>query len=366
MSFARRRHTATRLLDDRVLIAGGWGTGNSAQTVEIFDPILSTFAPAAQQMATRSQHTATLIGDGRVLLAGGAGDNGNSSSSAVLFDPVSGTFTSAGTMSAPRSQPTATLLSDGSVLVAGGVVDNTCCNPVAPQAGAERYVPGTGWVGAGSLLVSRHFHTASRLNDGKVLLTGTFTHSNTAGRSAEIYDPATAVSLVATTLDDGFNGSTYPGATLTAQGGTGSGYTIAIVSGLLPPGLTYDSSAHTITGTPTQSGVFRFAVTVADNGGHSNTQTLSIRIDGLDVAVTQLPNANLGVPYSATLTATGGVGSITWQLYGPNVPPPGVTVAANGTVSGMPGSTGYFSFNVRATDSIGQTATRAVAIRVDP
>ena len=54
----------------------------------------------------------------------------------------------------------------------------------------ERYVPGTGFVAAGSMLAERYVHTATLLQSGTVLLAGTFGWSQSTGRMAEIYDPS--------------------------------------------------------------------------------------------------------------------------------------------------------------------------------
>src|SRR5690242_3552049 len=75
MTTARSAHTATLLLDDRVLITGGYLIEANRYTVlntaEIYDPTTETFVPTGSMSNARSGHTATRLPDGRVLIAGG-------------------------------------------------------------------------------------------------------------------------------------------------------------------------------------------------------------------------------------------------------------------------------------------------------
>jgi len=70
--------------------------------------------------------TATLLRDGRVLIVGGLTTTGSgglasdTNAGAEVFDPKSGTFSRAGAMTNNRNLHTATLLNDGRVLIAGG------------------------------------------------------------------------------------------------------------------------------------------------------------------------------------------------------------------------------------------------------
>jgi hypothetical protein len=122
MATARSSHTATLLLDGRVLIVGG--QSGAAQrplfTTETYDPAKQTFTPSGNMMTARSRHTATLLPDGRVLIVGG-----DAAGSAELYEPSTGSFTATGSLLIPRQGFNATLLKDGKVLITGGVSRST-------------------------------------------------------------------------------------------------------------------------------------------------------------------------------------------------------------------------------------------------
>jgi hypothetical protein len=88
--------TATRLLDGRVLMTGG-GCGCpkdalSLASAEVYDPATRSWALIDDRLSAWFSHTATLLLDGRVLLAGGSvGGEEGTIVSADLFDPTIGT-----------------------------------------------------------------------------------------------------------------------------------------------------------------------------------------------------------------------------------------------------------------------------------
>jgi WD40 repeat protein len=173
MISAREECTATLLNDGTVLIVGGDGGPNldSIITAELFDPATGTFTATGSLTEARSGHSATLLNNGKVLVTGGINSNGDVSTTAEIFDPASGTFSAVGPMSSGHAFHTATLLDDGTVLVVGGFVF-----PDPPGDGsviAETFDPATlSFAPTGSLGTARYLHTATKLNNGEVLVTG--------------------------------------------------------------------------------------------------------------------------------------------------------------------------------------------------
>lgn len=78
---------------------------------------------------------------------------------------------------------------------------------------------------------------------------------------------------------------------------------------------------------------------------------------------TSLPSGTFNVPYSQTLTATGGLAPYTFTFISGNLPP-GLNLAMNGSLSGTPTSTGTFNFTAQATDGANFTGTRAYSLLI--
>lgn len=98
-------------------------------------------------------------------------------------------FTATGSMAAARSEHTATLLQDGRVLVTGGLGSNN-----AVLATAELFDPTSGtFTSTGSMETPRRAHIATLLADGRVLITGGADATGNPLSSAEIFDPATGI-----------------------------------------------------------------------------------------------------------------------------------------------------------------------------
>lgn len=164
LSVPRSYATATRMLDGRVLVAGGQDTN----TAEIYDPLTNTWSMTGAMRSIRSRHAATLLHDGRVLVVGGREacatpaeifdtktgawsptsspaswcffeghalvtmEDGNvllaDYSYSTIFDPLSESWSYSGPMNVPRSFALAVNLPGEGVLFAGGTRGESCWN----------------------------------------------------------------------------------------------------------------------------------------------------------------------------------------------------------------------------------------------
>ena len=183
-------HTATLLLDGRVLVVGGLQDRTSQSlglsSVEIFDPSSRTWNNTDSLNTGRSDHTATLLENGQVLVAGGIDRyQGIALASVEIYDPVSGSWAFAPSLSEPRYGHSATLLPDGKVLIAGGRFSSESSDVLAS---VELYDPQTEtWSATDSLNTPREGHSATLLSNGRVLVVGGY-YLGWLG-TAEVYDP---------------------------------------------------------------------------------------------------------------------------------------------------------------------------------
>jgi hypothetical protein len=189
------------LPDGRALVAGGASDFNSnthLATAELYTPPPQcprtcgpAWLPLEPMHEARQEATATRLKDGSVLVVGGSQPASTSStylSSAERFIPATRKWEVVGSLHTARVQHVATRLQDGRVLVTGGwtlKADGTH----GPLASAELYDPATGtWTLTGSMSRARSRHATTLLPDGRVLVVGGEYPPSTL---AELYDPRT-------------------------------------------------------------------------------------------------------------------------------------------------------------------------------
>jgi hypothetical protein len=176
--------------------------------------------------------------------------------------------------------------------------------------------------------------------------------------------------ITTTTLPPGTNGQYYDQVLQVAGGVPPYNWYLPNGSLTLPPGLNLNPTNGALYGTPTSDGVFNFNVAVyVNNPYQADTQALSLTISGAALQITTtspLPAATRDHYYNTVLSATGGQPPYTW-LLAPGSPslPPGLTLAANGVLSGSPTATGGFWFNVRVRDSVLATHDWMLAIAIN-
>jgi hypothetical protein len=205
MNNGRSLHTATLLGNATVLVAAGRKGANPIKTAEIFNPLSETFSLTGELNVQRKRHAANLLLDGTVFVEGGASlSNGqpvnDGTPTAEIYNSGTGTWAihPPQDMSTGRTEHTATLLPDGTVMVCGGI---STLHP------SDLYNPASqSFSTTGGLLHQRQRHVSLLLTNpvwgplvGKVLaIGGAYTGSPVFGGiqvaldTVEMYDPATA------------------------------------------------------------------------------------------------------------------------------------------------------------------------------
>ncbi|HEY2395333.1 MAG TPA: kelch repeat-containing protein [Rudaea sp.] len=197
MNAARHGATATLLNSGKVLVAGGIASNSQARlaTAELYDPATNTFSYTGSMHAARDVASAVKLPNGNVLICGGGDGTGVSLDSSEIYIATgtgAGTFTVGATMKAKRDDATATLLPGGLVLIVGGI------NNDVPIGSAELYdYNANTFTLSKSSITPRHFHTANLLASGQVLIAGGVDGATNIGtlKDAQLYDPPTDMFL---------------------------------------------------------------------------------------------------------------------------------------------------------------------------
>jgi len=157
---------------------------------------------------------------------------------------------------------------------------------------------------------------------------------------------------------------------------TGSGglapytYSLAINSGTIPTGLSFNTGTGVLSGTPTTTGVVNFTVTATDHAtgtgpySTSGTYTLTTSAPTITVSPTTLSAASVGVAYSQTATASGGAAPYSYALTAGALPAGLSLNGSTGAITGTPTAGGTFNFTVTATDANSYTGSRAYTLTV--
>ena len=208
-------------------------------------------------------------------------------------------------------------------------------------------------------------------------IAGTPTAASTASFSVKVSDSASgrgsaalaitiapALTSGACPAASGAVGQVYS-ASLSASGGIPP-YAWTMANGVLPTGLTLNSTSGQISGTPSGAGSFSFGIRVSDQSSASAISTCTVVISApvgtLTVSTVSFPDGVSGIAYSQALSATGGQAPYTWTISGGTLPP-GLSLNA-AQVAGTPTTSGTFQFTLLLSDAAGKTATKNFAIQV--
>ncbi|WP_395742930.1 beta strand repeat-containing protein [Prosthecobacter sp.] len=226
-------------------------------------------------------------------------------------------------------------------------------------------------VSSGSLPAGLSLNSTSGVISGTPTSTAatTFTiratdSNNCTGSTTFTITPACPVITVGpSTLATGAVGVAYS-QTLSGSGGIAPYTTWTVTSGTLPAGLTLNPSSGVISGTPTTSNGTGVSVTIrtTDANGCQGSSVVSIKICPV---ITQSPASPaapvIGVAYSQTITASGGVSPYTFTLASGSLPS-GLSLSSSGTLSGTTTSSATATFSLKATAADGCSGTASYTL----
>jgi outer membrane autotransporter protein len=106
-------------------------------------------------------------------------------------------------------------------------------------------------------------------------------------------------------------------------------------------------------------------VTASNPTGNSNAATATVTVGGptITLAPPTLPSGSTNVPYSQTITASGGTAPYTFAVTSGTLPS-GLALSTQGVLSGTPKSVGTSTFTVTATDSPGRSGSQSYALSI--
>lgn len=152
---------------------------------------------------------------------------------------------------------------------------------------------------------------------------------------------------------------------LSATGGSGT-YTWSL-AGRLPPGLAFDASTATVSGTPELRGRWGFTVSVADTEGRVARYTAVLGVTARLAVRTQLLRAGrVGRLYEAKLKPLGGVAPYLWRVVQGRLPRGVVLERELGLLTGMPRKAGRYPVVFEVVDELGVRSLRRLVIEIRP
>jgi len=172
-------------------------------------------------------------------------------------------------------------------------------------------------------------------------------------------------SIATSSLPAAALGAPYSATLQTA--GIDSNTTWEITAGALPTGLTL-SKEGVISGTPTAGGSSTFSVTATGvakdfSGTRVDTHQYTLNVVSISTSASRTVG-EVGRPFRSSLVASGGQAPYRYSLSGSA--PAGLTVAADGTISGVPKRAGSYTLTAHVVDATGAGTNVQVKLVVRP
>lgn len=169
------------------------------------------------------------------------------------------------------------------------------------------------------------------------------------------------LSILTTSLPNGAARIAYPPARIEVSGGAPP-YSFAISSGVLPGGLSLNTTTGVVSGTPAATGTSVFAVTVTDSQNATASRVYNLTITE---SVTTLPVGVVGVDYRYRVDIANAPRPYQCSLQA-GVIPAGLSLTADCELAGRPTQPGSASLILQVRDVSGRTQTATYLLTIVP
>jgi len=294
---------------------------------------------------------------------------GASCSVSVAAVPTSnGIKTGALTVTAGGSSYYVPLTVTGYPTVIGSVIDQSTNLPVAGASvslsgGASTKTAADGTFSFASLSAGTYSITVADAGYQSITV-GNLAVNDTTSAQADILLPTTGPLNINTAVLPSATAATAYTTRVLVAGGSAP-YAFNLSYGNLPAGLALDTKNGVISGTPSGSGSYTFAIGVTDSASNYSEQEYTINLVApLVITTASLNRTVVGTSYPVSITATGGAAPLSFAITSGSLPA-GLTLSAAGVFTGIPTATGNYPITVTVTDSSGRSTGADFILGVD-
>lgn len=143
-------------------------------------------------------------------------------------------------------------------------------------------------------------------------------------------------------------------------------FTAPHVSASMPIVVTAVSSGSNVISVMNKAGAVSNNGATGDRTAARASATVTVNPAGqLSILTSSLPSADISVPYSSSLAATGGVAPYQWSIVSGSLPNGFQLQASSGVIAGTTGASGAFPLTAKVIDAAGHSATAALSLTVD-
>ena len=183
---ARYNHASVVLSNGKILVTGGNGF-EKVKSSEVYDPNFNFWQLSSPHLIHRSSHNLILLSDNKILAIGGY-----ETKSCEIYDPLLDVWSLTDSIKIRRiySAHRVIRLNEKNILIIGGKTADNNLNNMRTIEQCEIFEESSQkWNSISSLNIPREYHTATRLDDGRILVTGGGSMEKES--SCEIYNPLT-------------------------------------------------------------------------------------------------------------------------------------------------------------------------------